>query len=92
LEGLGQAGDVAIGLSTSGSSPNVLAGLRRAQELGLMAIGLTGSAGQALRAACDICVLVPSTRTARIQEAHLTIGHILCGLVEEALLSKVSSA
>lgn len=85
LEGLGQAGDVAIGLSTSGASPNVLAGLRRAGELGLTTIGLTGSAGQAMRAVCDICLLVPSTRTARIQEAHLTIGHILCGLVEDAL-------
>ena len=92
LEGLGQAGDVAIGLSTSGSSPNVLVGLRRAKELGLIVIGLTGSSGEAMRVLCDICLLVPSTKTARIQEIHLTIGHILCGLVEDALLSKASSA
>lgn len=85
LEGLGQSGDVAIGLSTSGSSPNVLAGLRRAKDLGLTVIGLTGQSGTAMRLLCDVCILVPSTQTARIQEAHLTIGHILCGLAEEAL-------
>ena len=85
LEGLGRRGDVAVGLSTSGSSPNVLAGLRRARELGLSAIGLTGAKGEAMRTLCDVCILVPTTETARIQEAHLTIGHILCALVEEAV-------
>jgi D-sedoheptulose 7-phosphate isomerase len=85
LEGLGQRGDVAVGLSTSGSSPNVLAGLRRARELGLVTIGLTGGSGRSMCHLCEICVMVPSTHTARIQEAHLTIGHILCALVEGAL-------
>jgi len=86
LEGLALSGDVAIGLSTSGSSPNVLAGLRKARELGLSVIGLTGGASNnAMRALCDVCMTVPSTETARIQEAHLTIGHILCALVEDAL-------
>ena len=85
LEGLSQPGDVAIGLSTSGSSPNVLAGLRRARELGLTTIGFTGASGTAMRSLCDVSIAAPTTETAHIQEVHLTIGHILCGLVEEAL-------
>ena len=91
LEGLGQRGDVAVGLSTSGSSPNVLAGLRRAGELGLTTVGLTGASGGGMRTLCDICVMVPSTQTARIQEAHLAIGHVLCALVEEAILTHRAS-
>ena len=87
LEGLSQPGDVAVGLSTSGSSRNVLAGLRRARELGLTTIGFTGSAGQKMRPVCDIYLAAPTRETARIQEAHLTIGHVLCALVEDALTS-----
>ena len=87
LEGLGQRGDVAVGLSTSGSSANVLAGLQTARRLGLATIGLTGGTGDAMRALCDACIIVPSTETARIQESHLTIGHILCGLVEDAVMA-----
>jgi D-sedoheptulose 7-phosphate isomerase len=87
LEGLAQAGDVAVGLSTSGNSPNVLAALRKAKELGVTTIGLTGERGGQMAALCDVCIRVPSTVTARIQEVHLTIGHILCGLVEDALLA-----
>ena len=86
LEGLGQPGDVAIGLSTSGTSANVLAALTRAKELGLATIGLTRAHAPQMQAACEICIGVPSTVTARIQEAHLTIGHILCALVEDALV------
>ena len=85
LEGLGQAGDVAVGLSTSGNSPNVLEGLRKARQLTIAAIGLTGGSGGRMEALCDVCILVPSTVTAHIQEAHLAIGHILCGLVEDAI-------
>ena len=87
LEGLSQPGDVAIGLSTSGASANVLAALKRAKELGLTTIGLTRARAPQMHAACEICIGVPSTVTARIQEAHLTIGHILCALVEDALIS-----
>ena len=87
LEGLGRRGDVAVGLSTSGSSPNVLAGLRKAKAMGLATIGLTSVKGLRMQPLCDICIMVPSTHTARIQEAHLTIGHVLCGLVEDALIS-----
>ena len=85
LEGLAQPGDVAVGLSTSGNSPNVLAGLRAAKAMGLATIGLTGATGGAMRTLCDVCIRVPSTETARIQETHLTIGHILCGLVDETI-------
>ena len=85
LEGLAQPGDVVVGLSTSGNSPNVLAGLRAAKAMGVATIGLTGASGGAMRTVCDLCIIVPSTETARIQETHLTIGHILCGMVDETL-------
>ena len=85
LEGLAQPGDVAMALSTSGNSPNVLAGLRTAKQLKLGTVGLTGRSGGEMPALCEICIVVPSAVTARIQEAHLVIGHLLCGLVEDAL-------
>ena len=88
IEGLGQRGDVAVGLSTSGNSANVLAGLRRAKALGLATVGLTGGSGGQMATRCDLCICVPSNITARIQEVHLTIGHILCGLVEQMLESR----
>ena len=85
LEGLAQPGDVAVGLSTSGTSRNVLEGLRKAKELKVHTIGLTGGTGGQMAGLCEVCICVPSTVTARIQEVHLTIGHILCGVVEDAL-------
>ena len=88
LEGLAQPGDVAIGLSTSGNSLNVVEALRAASALQVKTIGLTGGTGGRMAGHCDICICVPSTVTARIQEVHLTIGHLLCALVEDALLPK----
>ncbi len=88
LEGLGRPGDVVVGLSTSGNSPNVLAGLRKARTLKLPSIGLTGAGGGTMASLCDVCIRVPSKVTARIQEVHLTVGHILCGLIEDALLGR----
>jgi D-sedoheptulose 7-phosphate isomerase len=88
LEGLAQPGDVAIGLSTSGNSPNVVEALRKAPALKVKTIGLTGGTGGQMAGHCDICICVPSNVTARIQEVHLTIGHLLCALVEDALLAK----
>ena len=85
LEGLAQPGDVAVGLSTSGNSPNVVKGLQKAKALGIRTVGLTGGTGGAMAALCEVCLCVPSTVTARIQEVHLAIGHILCGLVEDGL-------
>lgn len=85
IEGMGRPGDVAIALSTSGRSPNVLAGAAAARERGITTIGLTGAGGHELRAAVELCISVASTSAARIQEAHILIGHLLCELVEEEL-------
>ena len=84
---LGRRGDVAIAISTSGRSPNVLAGVETAREKGLTTIGLTGGDGGLLAAAVDVCILVPATSTARIQECHLAIEHVLCEMVESLLFS-----
>ena len=83
LAGLAQSGDVAVGLSTSGNSANVLRALREAKRLKIATVGLTGGSGGQMAALCDVCICVPSTVTASIQEAHLAIGHLLCGLVED---------
>ena len=85
VEGIVNRGDVVIGISTSGESVNVLKGLEAAKRKGALAVGLTGAGGGKLANAAEICIRVPSTDVARIQEAHITIGHIICQLVEEAL-------
>jgi len=85
LEANGAEGDVFIGISTSGRSPNILAALRQARVMGITTVGLTGQAGGQLSTDCDHCLRVPSEDTARIQEAHILLGHILCGLVEREL-------
>jgi D-sedoheptulose 7-phosphate isomerase len=78
--------DVALGLSTSGRSPNVVAGLAAARERGLSTIALTGADAGALRAQADVCIEVPSSATPRIQEAHTLVAHILCELIERDIL------
>jgi D-sedoheptulose 7-phosphate isomerase len=85
VEALAAPGDVAVAISTSGASPNVLAAAMAARRRGCMVIGLTGAKGKQLAALCDAAVLVPSVRTARIQEAHITIGHLWMGLVDDSL-------
>jgi D-sedoheptulose 7-phosphate isomerase len=85
VEGLGSEGDVAVGISTSGRSANVLAGLRKAREGGLATIGLTGADGGPMAELCDVCITVPSGSTPRIQEGHALIGHVLCELVEQRI-------
>jgi D-sedoheptulose 7-phosphate isomerase len=85
IEGLGRAGDVAIGISTSGNSPNVLRGLSKARSMGLKSVGLTGGTGGQMRSVCDALMIVPSSVTARIQEMHITIGHVLCKALEQRL-------
>lgn len=85
VEALGQAGDVAIAISTSGDSPNVLAGVRAALARGMTVIGLTGKNGGHLLQLADIAIVVPVSVTAHIQEAHIIIGHIWCELVDAAL-------
>lgn len=81
----GRAGDVLVALTTSGSSPNVLAAVAAAREVGLDVIALTGAAGDELAAASDLCLRAPSTDTPRIQEAHMLVGHTVCELVEAEL-------
>jgi D-sedoheptulose 7-phosphate isomerase len=85
IQGLGRAGDVAIGLSTSGSSPNVLKAIDAARAGGMVTVALTGQSGGRLADRVDFCLRVPSKDTARIQESHITIGHLLCQGVDEAL-------
>ena len=84
VEALGNKGDMAIGISTSGSSKNVAAGILKASSMGIKTAALTGEKKGALCKAADICVRVPSSNTPRIQEAHIAIGHIVCELIEDA--------
>lgn len=83
VEALCRRGDVLIGMSTSGNSANVLRAMECAERLGVYRIGLTGQSGGRLRHCCELWLGVPSDSTARIQEAHMLIGHILCDLVEQ---------
>jgi phosphoheptose isomerase len=84
VEALGRAGDVALGISTSGASPNVVAALEVAQQLGMQTIALTGADGGAVGRAAAIHVNVPSPITARVQEVQRTLLHVLCEIVENA--------
>ncbi len=82
VEALANEGDVLVGFSTSGKSPNIIAAIMEARRIGCQTIGLTGAKGKKLASLCDASVLVPSERTSRIQEAHITIGHLWCEMVE----------
>jgi len=84
---IGSPPDVAVALSTSGRSPNVVRGLQAARSRGLVTVGLTGQDGGELKENVDYCVCVPSTVTPRIQECHVLIGHILCEILEAELAS-----
>lgn len=85
VEALARKGDVVIGISTSGTSPNVLAGLKAAHAKGCTRIGLTSVKGLSMEAHTDILLPVPATATARIQEMHILLGHMLCGALEKEL-------
>jgi D-sedoheptulose 7-phosphate isomerase len=82
VAGLAQTGDVLIAISTSGKSKNVLRAAEQARELGCKTIALTGATAEPLRSLCDAGVAVPSNRTSRVQEAHITIGHLWCEMVD----------
>jgi D-sedoheptulose 7-phosphate isomerase len=82
VAGLAQAGDVLIAISTSGKSKNVLRAAEQARELGCKTIALTGATAEPLSSLCDAGVAVPSNRTSRVQEAHITIGHLWCEMVD----------
>jgi D-sedoheptulose 7-phosphate isomerase len=88
IEALARPGDVAIGISTSGNSANVLAAMKQAANQNLKTIGLVGKDGGALARCVDLAITVSSTNTARVQECHIAIGHILCELVENELFEK----
>ena len=83
VQGIGHAGDVLVGLSTSGNSGNIVKALEAAREEGLVTVGFTGAAGGQMKDLSDFLINVPSTDTPRIQESHILAGHIICQLVEE---------
>jgi D-sedoheptulose 7-phosphate isomerase len=89
--GLGAPGDVFIGISTSGRSPNILRAIAAAKEKRLVVIGFTGSAGGEMASRCDICLRAPSDSTPLIQQIHITAAHIICGLVEARLFPRAAS-
>jgi D-sedoheptulose 7-phosphate isomerase len=88
IQALGQPGDVAIGISTSGNAENVKRALDTAKSLGLITVAFTGAGGGKLRDGVDYCLRVPSDDAARIQEGHITVGHIMCELIERALFGE----
>ncbi len=85
VEAMGRKGDVLVGLSTSGNSQNVVLAMQKARKLEMVTIGMSGSTGGKLTDVSDILICVPSDNTARIQEVHMLIGHILCGIIEDAV-------
>lgn len=90
IQAIGEEGDIAIGISTSGDSKNVIQALKIAKKKGLITIGFTGKDGGELRSIVDYCLQVPSSDTPRIQEAHITVGHIICEIIEKDLFSRKS--
>ena len=84
LEAIGREGDLLIGISTSGNSPNVINALALGKNSGMKSIGFSGKKGGEMKNLCDVNIIIPSDDTARIQEMHITIGHILCGIVDSA--------
>ena len=85
LEATGKKGDILFAISTSGNSENILDAIKKARQMNLVTIGLTGIDGGALNDLCDLVINVPSSNTARIQEAHILIGHIICESIESTL-------
>ena len=85
VEAAGRKGDILIGISTSGNSPNVVKAMQKAKELAMLTVGFTGKDGGKMKNICDIMICVPSADTPRIQEAHILIGHIICQLIEEEI-------
>jgi D-sedoheptulose 7-phosphate isomerase len=85
VNALGRAGDVFIGISTSGKSPNIVAALNAARKLGMVNIGMTRDTATPMHALCDVTIGVPATETALIQQIHITAAHAICHLVEREL-------
>jgi len=91
IEAVGHSGDIAIGISTSGNSPNVLCAVSAARKIGLHTIGFTGRNGGDLRRNVEHCISVPSNETPRIQECHILIGHVIAEMVEQAIFHEQQS-
>ena len=91
IRALGKEGDVAVGISTSGNSPNVIKAIEVAKKIGIRTVALTGNDGGTLAKMADLSLVVPSNSTPRIQETHILIGHILCEMVEHQLFFRVAS-
>lgn len=90
LKGMGREGDILVGLSTSGNSANILKAFAQARDMGIVTVGFTGATGGKMKDWSDMLLNVPSNDTPRIQECHITVGHIVCQLVEEALFPQTS--
>jgi len=90
VETLAKEGDIVIAISTSGNSPNVIAAVETARKMGNTTIGLTGGSGGKLASLVDYAFIVPSKATPRIQEVHITLGHVICQVVEEAMFGEPS--
>jgi D-sedoheptulose 7-phosphate isomerase len=90
IKALGKEGDVAVGISTSGNSPNVIKAFEVAKEMGMKSVALTGNEGGVLTKIADISLTVSSTSTPRVQETHILVGHLLCEMVEHQLFFKIS--
>ncbi len=88
VEALGADGDMFLGISTSGNAPNIINALRVCRQKGIFSVGLTGRSGGKLASLCDICIKVPADKTPRVQECHILICHIFCGIIEEKLFGK----
>src|SRR6202035_5500210 len=92
VRGLGRPGDVLIAISTSGRSPNIIAALQAAREMGLTTVGFTGSGPRAMAAFCDLCLCAPSDETPQIQQVHIVAAHVICGLVESELFGRPAAS
>ena len=87
VEGLGNPGDILIGISTSGNSKNILKAFKTARTLNIKTVGMTGITGGKMKDLSDVCLTVPSDVTPRIQESHITIGHIICEIIEKEMFA-----
>lgn len=89
MEALGRSGDILAAISTSGGSPNILKAVEVARERGIKTVGFTGEKGrQTMASKCDLCLVVPSADTPRVQEVHEFVWHVICGTVEQALFAE----
>ena len=89
IDGIGQSGDILVGLSTSGNSANIVKAFETAKEKGIITVGFTGAAGGILKSVSNYLINIPSADTPRIQESHIMIGHIICHLVEEKIFAPI---